>query len=98
VGSGGFSPGSLYYDNSGYAALSDFFYIWLRRPIGDIHPEIFQTVLVPKSAELIASAEAFNGNKAKAKHHFESGFKQAFSALKAKMDLNRPGFVRGSNS
>ncbi len=79
-----------YYDNIGYAALSDFFYVWLRRTVGDIHKQIFDTVLVPKGPELIASAEVFDGDKSKAKEHFESGFKRAFSALKNKMNPEFP--------
>ena len=75
-----------YYDNIGYAALSDFFYVWLRRTVGDIHPQIFDTLLAPKGPELIASPEVFDGDKIKAKEHFESGFKGAFSALKRKMN------------
>ena len=39
-----------YYDNIGYAALSDFFYVWLRRTIGDLYPDLFSTVLVPEDA------------------------------------------------
>jgi putative DNA methylase len=37
-----------YYDNIGYADLSDFFYVWLRRTIGDLYPDLFATILVPK--------------------------------------------------
>src|SRR6266568_6705121 len=43
-----------YYDNVGYADLSDFFYIWLRRSLNKIYPGLFSTLLVPKSQELIA--------------------------------------------
>src|SRR5208283_2117661 len=74
-----------YYDNIGYAALSDFFYIWLRRTIGDLYPSLFGTVLVPKLQELIASPERFGGDKENAKQHFETGFRSAFSALRDKM-------------
>lgn len=79
-----------YYDNIGYAALSDFFYIWLRRTIGDIYPDLFSTVLVPKGPELIADPKRFNGSKEKAKEHFESGFRTAFSTLREKMDARFP--------
>ncbi|MFN7210164.1 MAG: DUF1156 domain-containing protein, partial [Aggregatilineales bacterium] len=44
-----------YYDNVGYADLSDFFYVWLRPTLKDIYPELFGTLLVPKEAELIAA-------------------------------------------
>ena len=43
-----------YYDNVPYADLSDFFYVWLRRCLGRIHPDLFSTILVPKAQELIA--------------------------------------------
>ncbi len=79
-----------YYDNIGYAALSDFFYVWLRRTIGDLHLDLFSTVLVPKIAELTASPELFDGDKEKAKKHFESGFRKAFTALREKMDPRFP--------
>ncbi|MGB4869731.1 MAG: hypothetical protein WBP47_06755, partial [Candidatus Promineifilaceae bacterium] len=62
-----------YYDNIGYADLSDFFYIWLRFSLKNIYPNIFGTLLVPKNSELIASPYRFNGNKAAANEHFESG-------------------------
>ena len=52
-----------YYDNIGYAALSDFFYVWLRRTIGRLNPDLFSTLLVPKMPELTASPELFDGDK-----------------------------------
>jgi putative DNA methylase len=79
-----------YYDNIGYAALSDFFYVWLRRTIGDLHPELFGTLLVPKLPELTASPELFDGDKNRARDHFESGFRKAFHALREKMDSRFP--------
>jgi putative DNA methylase len=44
-----------YYDNVGYADLSDFFYVWLRRSLGGIYPDLFSTLLTPKAAELAPS-------------------------------------------
>ncbi|RJT32594.1 DUF1156 domain-containing protein [Mesorhizobium waimense] len=79
-----------YYDNIGYAALSDFFYIWLRRALGRIQPDLFSTVLVPKLPELTASPENFHGNREMAKEHFEAGFRKAFSALRHKIDPQFP--------
>jgi len=79
-----------YYDNIGYAALSDVFYIWLRRTIGPLYPDLFSTVLVPKAAELTAAPERFDGDKEKAKEHFESGFRNAFTALRERMDSQFP--------
>ncbi|TVR20064.1 MAG: DUF1156 domain-containing protein, partial [Anaerolineaceae bacterium] len=50
-----------YYDNIGYADLSDFFYVWMRKTLRDIYPEIFGTMLVPKEPELIASPYRHGG-------------------------------------
>ncbi|WP_246584436.1 DUF1156 domain-containing protein [Thermus brevis] len=79
-----------YYDNIGYAALSDFFYVWLRRTIGDLYPDLFATILVPKEPELVAAPERFNGDRLKAKEHFEQGFRRAFTILREKMDPRFP--------
>jgi putative DNA methylase len=54
-----------YYDNIGYADLSDFFYIWLRKSLEPIYTDLFTTVLVPKSIELVATAYRFEGDKQK---------------------------------
>ena len=79
-----------YYDNIGYAALSDFFYVWLRRSAGDLYPELFSTMLVPKMRELTASPERFEGDKKKAKDHFKSGFRHAFTKLLNRLDARFP--------
>lgn len=47
-----FSTDPPYYDNIGYADLSDFFYVWLRRCLSEIYPQLFSTILVPKKQEL----------------------------------------------
>lgn len=79
-----------YYDNIGYAALSDCFYIWLRRTISSNYRDLFATLLVPKTAELTAAPELHDGDKEKAKAHFEAGFRSAFAALRDKMDPRFP--------
>jgi putative DNA methylase len=79
-----------YYNNISYAVLSDFFYVWLRRSIGPLYPEIFRTVLTPKLPELIAAANRFAGDPQQAKQHFEQGFRHAFTSLKGKMDPRFP--------
>ena len=79
-----------YYDNVPYADISDFFYVWLRRTVGSLYPDLFGTVLVPKIRELTASPQRFNGDKEKAKQHFESGFRKAFTSLREKMDPRFP--------
>lgn len=79
-----------YYDNIGYAGLSDFFYFWLRRTIGDLHPDLFSTLMVPSMEELTAAPDRFDGSKERAKEHFERGFRKAFTALREKMDPSFP--------
>ena len=79
-----------YYDNISYSGLSDFFYVWLRRTVGQLYPELFSTVLVPKMPELTASPERFDGDKNKAKQHFESGFRKTFTALRERLDPRFP--------
>jgi len=79
-----------YYDNIPYSNLSDFFYVWLRRTIGDLYPDLFSTILVPKDPELVAAPERFNGDRHKAKEHFEQGLRRAFAILREKMDPRFP--------
>ncbi|MCF6095292.1 DUF1156 domain-containing protein [Microaerobacter geothermalis] len=71
-----------YYDNIGYADLSDYFYIWLRRSLGNIYPDILSTVLVPKAQELVATPYRFEGDREKAKEFFEQGLYKAFNNMK----------------
>ncbi|HEY4036949.1 MAG TPA: DUF1156 domain-containing protein [Ktedonobacteraceae bacterium] len=72
-----------YYDNIGYADLSDFFYIWLRRALKSIYPELFSTMLVPKAEELVATPYRFNGSKGEAQKFFETGLQKAFEQMRA---------------
>jgi putative DNA methylase len=69
-----------YYDNIGYADLSDYFYIWLRRALRPIFEDEFATILVPKSAELVADPYRHNG-KAGAEQFFTKGMKQVLVNL-----------------
>jgi putative DNA methylase len=61
-----------YYDNIAYADLSDFFYVWLRRCLGTIHPELMATIAVPKADELVASPYR-HGGKSNAEDFFLKG-------------------------
>ena len=79
-----------YYDNIGYATLSDFFYVWLRHTLGEYYPSLFATLNVPKSAELTASPGRFDGDRLKAKEHFETGFRKTFTALRENIDTRFP--------
>lgn len=62
-----------YYDNIGYADLSDFFYVWMRRSLKETYPDLFRTLLVPKAEELIATPYRHGGSVDKAKSFFEEG-------------------------
>lgn len=66
-----------YYDNISYADLSDFFYVWLRRSLQDVYPDLLSTVLTPKEEELIASPYRHNGNRQQAAAFFEEGLGSA---------------------
>lgn len=70
-----------YYDNISYADLSDYFYIWLRFSLKEFYPELFQTMLVPKSEELVATPYRFDNNKSKANRFFENGMVEAFMQI-----------------
>lgn len=67
-----------YYDNIGYSDLSDFFYVWLRRSLREVHPELLSTMLVPKSEELVANPYRHNGKQG-AEQFFEDGFRSVFA-------------------
>ncbi|MBN1984135.1 MAG: DUF1156 domain-containing protein [Chitinivibrionales bacterium] len=69
-----------YYDNIGYADLSDFFYVWLRRSLKPIFPDLFTTLAVPKAEELVATPYR-HGNKEKAESFFLDGMTKAMHRL-----------------
>lgn len=70
-----------YYDAIAYADLSDFFYVWLKRTLGDIYPLNFATPQTPKSEECTALKHHHNDNKDEAKKHFEGKLTQIFDAI-----------------
>ena len=69
-----------YYDNVGYADLSDFFYVWLRRSLRPVFPELFATLAVPKAEELVATPYR-HGSKEKAQTFFLDGMTHAMHRL-----------------
>ena len=69
-----------YYDNIGYADLSDFFYVWLRRSLRSTFPDLLATLAVPKSEELVATPYR-HGTKDKAEAFFLDGMTRAMQAL-----------------
>lgn len=69
-----------YYDNIGYADLSDFFYVWLRRSLRPIFPSLYATMAVPKAEELVATPYR-HGSKDKAETFFLDGMTAAMHNL-----------------
>lgn len=78
-----------YYDNIGYSDLSDFFYVWLRRSLRDIHPTLMSTMLVPKSEELVANPYRHNGRDG-ARAFFEDGFRNVFAHARESASIEFP--------
>ena len=72
-----------YYDNIGYADLSDFFYVWLRRSLRPIFSTLFSTISVPKAEELVATPSR-HGSKESAELFFLNGMTKAMHILAAK--------------
>ena len=71
-----------YYDNIAYADLSDFFYIWLRRSLRTVFPNLFATLAVPKAEELIATPYRHESRE-KAEEFFLNGMTEAMGHLAA---------------
>ena len=69
-----------YYDNIVYADLSDFFYVWLRRALRSVYPDLFSTMAVPKAEELVATPYR-HGSKEKAEAFFLDGMTCAMHQL-----------------
>jgi putative DNA methylase len=65
-----------YYDNIGYADLADYFYVWMRRSLRSIYPELFSTLAVPKAEELVATPYR-HGSREKAEIFFLDGMTRA---------------------
>ncbi len=69
-----------YYDNVPYAYLSDFFYVWLKRVLGDLYPDLFLTPLTPKNDEIVAYSNV-NKRFKDGKEFFEEMLKKSFQEI-----------------
>jgi putative DNA methylase len=69
-----------YYDNIGYADLSDYFYVWLKRSLANIWPELFRRLTTPKAEELVATPSR-HGGKDEAEAFFMEGMGKALTAM-----------------
>lgn len=81
-----------YFAQIGYADLSDYFYVWLRRALGGVHPDLFATVATPKLAELIAEPGRHGGKDAATKYFIE-GFTETFAKLRDRARPDLPMLV-----
>ena len=68
-----------YYDNISYADLSDFFYVWLKRSVGWLHPDDFGGELAPKRNEAVVAPYRHKGNKAEAREFYEHLMAESFA-------------------
>ncbi|MEN3047110.1 MAG: hypothetical protein ABDH49_09170, partial [Candidatus Hydrothermales bacterium] len=78
-----------YYDNISYAALSDFFYVWLKRSIGHLYPEHFSGELTPKKKEIIADAKR-HGSREKARRFYEEMMEKSLGEAWRVLKPNSP--------
>ena len=78
-----------YYDNIGYADLSDFFYVWLRRALRQVYPGLFATLAVPKAEELVATPYR-HGDKEAAETFFLDGMTRAMRRLAGQTHVGFP--------
>ncbi|MFJ6328255.1 MULTISPECIES: DUF1156 domain-containing protein [unclassified Rhizobium] len=81
-----------YYDNIGYADLSDFFYVWLRRSIKEIYPEVASTLTVPKAEELVATPYR-HGGRDEAEGFFLRGMTAAITSLATQSSDDFPATI-----
>lgn len=75
-----------YYDNVPYSYISDFFYVWLKRILGDVYPELFATPLTPKSEEIVAYTNG--GGVEEARKRFEDMLLKAFGEINRVLKLD----------
>jgi len=85
-----------YYDNVPYSYLSDFFYVWLKRSLGDLYPELFSTPLTPKSKEIVAYSHQEGGFEA-GKKYFEEMLKKAFQEVYRVLKPNGMSGIKKKN-
>jgi putative DNA methylase len=81
-----------YFAQIGYADLSDYFYMWLRRALAAVHPDLFATVATPKSAELVAAPYRHGGKEA-ATTFFIEGFTETFRHLALASIVDSPMLI-----
>jgi putative DNA methylase len=79
-----------YYSSIFYSDLSSFFYVWLRRIVGDLYPEHFVLSSPPKRREAVAQASEYEGDEDQAKNHYEQVMARAFAEARRVLKPNAP--------
>jgi putative DNA methylase len=82
-----------YFDQIGYADLSDYFYMWHRRALRRVFRDMYRTMATPKEGELIALASRHDNSKASARTYFVEGFTETFHSLRAAQHPDAPMLV-----
>lgn len=82
-----------YFDAIGYADLSDYFYLWHRRALRGVHPDLYPTIATPKSGELTAFAWHHGGTKDEARNYFIEGFTDTFKNLQKSAHPDLPMLI-----
>jgi putative DNA methylase len=88
-----FSTDPPYFDNIGYADLSDFFYVWLRRVLVNVYPDAFGTILVPKDDEIISDPSRHEGDGGKAREFFYERLGRVFRLMRNKASREYPATI-----
>ena len=81
-----------YYDNIGYADLSDYFYVWMRRSLREVFPDLFGVLATPKSDELVATPYR-HGNKDAAESFFLDGMRKAIHRMASQSSESYPAAI-----
>ena len=87
-----FATDPPYFDNIGYADLSDYFYVWLRQSLRLVHPNLFSTMQVPKADEMIASPHRHGGREG-ARKFFMQQMGAALAGFAQTADSDYPSSV-----
>lgn len=82
-----------YFGHIGYADLSDYFYVWLRRALGKVHPDLFATLAAPRTGELVANPSRHSGDEDAARDDFVEGFVETFDSLRRTQRQDLPMLV-----
>jgi putative DNA methylase len=82
-----------YFDAIGYADLSDYFYVWHRRALRAVHPDLYATVAAPKTGELTALSVHHGNSREAARAYFIAGFTETFRNLQCSLAADLPMLV-----